>query len=179
MGIRNVWKLTGPLIALAAFLPTLAAAQNSAPSPACSSFAEAKKLIGTRHCITGKVVRVEHAPDDMTYLDFCEDYRTCPFAVVVFAEDFHHVGSLEPLVGRTVEITGKVKDRDGRAEIVLQDLRQLGGGIRKLPPVPLEFDVEKRGKFSPGTFHATKSRKATRKKATLPSTLDVEGGFED
>lgn len=178
--MRNQWKLSGLLFGLALLWPSLAVTQKIAETPAtCSPFTEARKHIGTRQCITGTVVRVEHAADDRTYLNFCQDYRTCPFTVVVFAEDLHHVGSVEALVGRTVEITGKIRDYDGRAQIVLQDLAQLGGQIKKLPPVPKEFDVEKQGKFSPGTFRATKGRKATHKKATLPSTLDVEGGFDE
>ena len=124
-------------------------------------------------------MRVEHSGEGLTFLNFCDDSHNCPFTVVVFAEDQHHVGSLEPLVGRTVEIRGKVRDYDGQAEIVLQDVGQFGGGFKKLPPVPKEFDVEPRGRFSAGTFHAAKSRKASRKKAKLPTTLDVEDGYED
>ncbi len=76
----------------------------------CSSFAEAKKRIGQKSCIRGQVLRVEHSPEGMSYLNFCEDSRVCPFSVVVFAEDLHHVGALETLVGRTIEIRGKVRD---------------------------------------------------------------------
>jgi hypothetical protein len=61
----------------------------------CSSFAEAKKHIGQKSCIRGQVLRVEHSPEGMSYLNFCEDSRACPFSVVVFAEDLHHVGALD------------------------------------------------------------------------------------
>jgi len=160
--------------------PALAERPKAVEVPtACLSFTEAMKHIGQKSCIRGQVVRVEGSAEGMSFLDFCEDARACPFTVVVFAEDLHHVGSLEPLVGHTIEIRGKVKDYDGRAEIVLQDAEQLGGVLKKLPPVPREFDVEQRGRFSPGTFHASKSRKASHKKAKLPTTLDVEGGFDE
>jgi len=145
----------------------------------CSSFAEAKKRIGQKSCIRGQVLRVEHSPEGMSYLNFCEDSRACPFSVVVFAEDLHHVGALETLVGRTIEIRGKVRDYDGRAEIVLKDSGQLGEELKRLPPVPKEFDVEQQGRFSVGTFHATKSPKPSHKKAKLPTTIDVEDGFDE
>ena len=152
-------------------LPTLAERPEPAETPeVCSPFMEARKHVGQKSCIRGQVVRVEHSSEGMSFLNFCDDSRSCPFTVVVFAEDLHHVGSLEPLVGRTIEISGKVKDYDGQPEIVLQDSRQLGGEFRKLPPVPKEFDVVQRGRFSAGTFHAPKNRKASHKKAKLPTS---------
>ncbi len=150
------------------------AEKPAAESAACSPFTEAKRLIGTRQCIRGTVVKAARAGEGRTFLDFCEDYRVCPFAVVIFDEDLRHLGALDSLVGRTIEIRGKVKDYDGQAEIVLQNVGQLGGEIRKLPPVPREFDVEQQGKFSAGTFHAAKARKASHRKATLPTTVDME-----
>jgi len=154
------------------------------PKPAettdtCASFTDARKLIGKKQCVRGKVFRVEHSSEGASFLNFCEDFRACPFTVVVFAEDLHHVGDLNSLMGRTIEISGKVRDYDGQAEIVLQDAEQLGGELKKLPPAPKEFDVEERGRFSPGKFHATKVRRETTKKAKLPSTLDVEAGAEE
>ena len=122
---------------------------------------------------------MEHSAEGESYLDFCDDFHNCPFTVVVFAEDRQHVGSLEPLIGRTIEIRGKIRDYDGQAEIVLQDSVQLGGEFKKLPPAPKEFDVEQRGKFSAGTFRASKARKSSRKRAKLPTTVEVEDGFEE
>lgn len=177
---RAVWALSCPFICMWLAVPALAERPKAAETAAaCSSFMDARKVVGQKSCIRGQVLRVENSADGESYLDFCDDPRKCPFTVVVFTEDRRHVGSLEPLVGRIIEIRGKVRDYDGQAEIVLQDSQQLGEGFRKLPPVPKEFDVEQRGKFSPGTFHATKSRKASRKKAKLPTTIDVEDGFDD
>jgi len=171
----NPRKAMGPVISI--LLCGCAFAEHPKPAElaqACSAFTDARKFIGTRQCIRGKVIRVSPSGEGRTFLDFCEDYRVCPFTVVVFDEDRHHVGSVESLVGSTIEIRGKIRDYDGRAQIVLEDADQLGGGVKRLPPAPKEFDVEERGKFSPGTLHATKARKPSQKKAKLPSTLDVE-----
>ena len=173
-------KALGPLIWIALAGDALAERPKPAePALACSSFTEARKLVGTKQCIRGRVVRVSPAGEGRTFLDFCEDSRACAFTVVVFDEDRHHVGTVESLVGSTIEIRGKIRDHEGRAEIVLEDAAQLGEAAKRLPPTPKEFDVEEQGKFSPGTFHATKGRKASRKKAKLPSTLDVEEGANE
>jgi hypothetical protein len=104
------------------------------------------------------------------YLDFCEDYGSCSFSVIVFASDLKRIGDVSQLAGKTVEIRGEVKEYDGRAEIVLENARQLGGEAARLAPLMKNFDVEQRGHFSAGQSHSAK-RQTTRKKkqtATLP-----------
>jgi hypothetical protein len=137
--------------------------------------------MGKKQCVSGRVLHVSESPSGMTFLDFCEDPLSCPFTVVVFPEDLRHLGDLNQLIGKTVEVKGKIKDYDGHAEILLEDGEQLGGEVKKLPPVPKEFDVERQGKFSPGKFRAPKNRKSHPKRAKLPSetTIDVEGGLDD
>jgi hypothetical protein len=135
--------------------------------------------MGEKQCVSGKVLHLSQSAGGVTFLDFCEDYRSCPFTVVVLAEDLPYLGDLSQLIGKTVKVRGKIKDYDGRAEIVLQDAEQLGGEVRKLAPVPQEFDVERQGKFSAGTVHAPKNRKVSHKKAKLPATLDLEQDSEE
>jgi len=53
----------------------------------CVPFAEANQHIGGNRCIAGKVLNVKEGGRGVTYLDFCEDYRLCPFTVVVFPSD--------------------------------------------------------------------------------------------
>jgi hypothetical protein len=184
-GMSNRTRISWALALVTTILLALSlAAPAERPKPTeltaeCSPFTDAKKHIGQKSCIRGQVLRVEHSAECISYLNFCEDYRACPFTVVVFAEDQHHVGALETLVGRTIEINGKVRDYACHAEIVLQDSAQLGGEFKRLPPVPKEFDVEQQGKFSAGTFHAPKNRKPSRKKAKLPTTINVEDGFDE
>jgi hypothetical protein len=161
---------------VAQLLPAFAERHGVTETPVCSHFTEAKKQSGKKQCVSGKVLSISQSPEGMTFLDFCEGYLACPFTVVVFPEDLHRVGDLNHLVGKTVEVIGKVKDYDGRAEIVLQDSEQLGSEAKNLARVPKEFDVEQRGKFSPGTFHAPKNLKGSHKKAKLPTTIDVEEG---
>jgi hypothetical protein len=66
-----------------------------------------------------------------------------------------------------VEIHGPVKIYDSRAEIILREARQLTGEAAQIPPLPKNFDVEKKGRFSAGKFSYPQSpRKASRKRGT-------------
>ena len=85
---------------------------------------------------------------------------------------------MNQLSGKMVEIRGEVKEYDGRAEIVLDNAKQLEGEAARLPPPPKMFDVEQRGRFSPGQSHAPHRRSTRKKKGhpTLPAEIpeDVE-----
>ena len=97
----------------------------------CIPFSEAHKHVGETRCVAGKVFAVQQGSRGVHYLDFCDDYRLCPFTVVIFSRDLKDVGDVRHLRGQTVEVHGPVKLYDGRAEIVLRNYRQLGGdGIR-------------------------------------------------
>lgn len=142
-------------------------------SPAdCIPFTDAAKHVGETQCITGKVVQVRHGSRGITYVNFCDDYRVCPFAAVVFARDLKHVGDVRQLQGRVIEVTGLVKMYDGRAEIILNRARQLSGDSAQIPPLPKGYDVEKKGQFSAGKFGYPSSRKPAKKKQD-PS-VDIE-----
>jgi hypothetical protein len=60
-----------------------------------------------------------------TFLDFCDDYRTCPFSSVVFATDKNKFGDLQSLQGRRIELRGDVVNYQGRAEIIIHDPHQV------------------------------------------------------
>ena len=93
----------------------------------CLPFAEARKHVGEVKCITGMVVRVKQGTRGVHFLDFCDDFRLCPFTVVIFPGDLKSVGDVRQLQGRMIEIHGQVKEYDGRAEIILEEYRQLSG----------------------------------------------------
>jgi len=164
MADRSVLMFT--VVALATSLPASAAST-------CLSITEAAKHIGANKCVTGKVVRVKQGAKGTHFFDFCEDYRTCPFTVVVFASDLKQVGDVRNLEGRQIEIEGEIKSYDGRAEIILRRATQLRGDSAHIPPLPKQYDVERKGKFSAGTFRYPKqSKSAPRKKGSPSVTLE-------
>ena len=95
----------------------------------CADFRDAERLIGRAGCVSGRVLRVATSRAGHTFLDFCPDYRQCPFASVIFAEDRNRFGDLGTLWGKQVEIRGPVTTYKGRAEIIIRDPNQ----IRVLP----------------------------------------------
>lgn len=147
-------------------------------SAACLPIDQARNHLGETQCVTGKVIRVEVGDEGVRYLDFCEDYRLCPFSVVVFAHDMKNVGDISQLVGKLIQIRGELEEYDDRAEIVLESRKQLSGEAAGIRPLPKNFDVEQHGHFSAGQFRAKRSRSTTRKRGrpTIPREIpeDVE-----
>ena len=139
----------------------------------CVPVDQARKHFGETKCVTGKVVRVQAGNGGVHYLDFCEDYRLCPFSVVVFSYDLKNIGDVRTLAGKLIEIRGEVKEYGGRAEIILENRKQLGPQGTSVPPLPKNFDVEERGNFSPGQFRAPKRRTTYKKKGapTVPAEI--------
>jgi hypothetical protein len=157
----------------ALLLPTLLLLGTRAWSD-CLRIEEARKHIGETSCISGKVVRVKQGARGVHFLDFCDDYRLCPFTVVVFGNDLKNVGDIRQLEGRSIEIHGQVKEYDGRAEIVLEEYRQLSGSSARIPPLPKNYDVEKKGRYSAGTFsHPKAGKKGSKKRQTAKLPIEI------
>jgi DNA/RNA endonuclease YhcR with UshA esterase domain len=118
---------------------------------ACLPITEAPRKLGSTLCLTGKVLSVERSPSGSAwFLNFCQDYTKCPFSAVVFTKDLRDVGDVRMLAGRTIEVHGKVLQYKGVPEIIIRDARQLKGESARLPPIPKDFDVQKKGRFRAG-----------------------------
>ena len=147
------------------------------PAADCLSIHEAAKHIGETKCVSGKVLKVKVGNKGVHFLDFCEDALACPFTVVVFAGDLKDVGDVRLLSGRNIEIRGALKMYDGRPEIILNRISQIEGGAAMIPPLPKNYDVENRGRFSAGRLYpGKKPRKAKPQKPSATATYgnDVE-----
>jgi DNA/RNA endonuclease YhcR with UshA esterase domain len=140
----------------------------------CHSYQKAPEKLGEIACIRGKVVKVNTSIKGTVFLNFCEDYRRCPFAVVVFPRDLKAIGDVRVLEGREIEIEGKVTAYDGQAEIILNDEHQLRGSAAKLPKLPKDYDVSRRGSFSAGTFSSPSAPKVPRKKRPRDGGINPE-----
>lgn len=95
----------------------------------CVDFHDAKSRLGETSCVSGRVLRAFTSRAGNSFLDFCPDYRECPFSAVIFASDRNKFGDLDTLTGRQVEIEGPIVNYQGRAEIVIRGPQQ----IRVLP----------------------------------------------
>jgi DNA/RNA endonuclease YhcR with UshA esterase domain len=111
---------------------------------------EAAKHIGETACVHGKVLTVSATPGGTYLLRFCEEGRECGFSAVVFARDLRQVGDVRTLEGKEVDIHGQIRLYHGQPEVIVRDSRQLKGEAAKLPPIPKNYDVSNRGKYSAG-----------------------------
>ena len=136
---------------------------TAAAAAKCLPLGEAGKHIGDTTCVTGKVLTVSESPNGAWFLNFCDDYRQCPFTVVAFARDLRDVGDVRLLAGKQIEIHGKIREYQGRAEIILRDRKQLRGESARIPPLPKDYDVSRHGSYSAGKFKGSKSSRPSSK----------------
>lgn len=148
---------------------------SKSSSPECLTVAEAHKHVGKTHCVSGTVVRVEAGRNGVTFLDFCPDYRSCPFTVVVFPGDINRVGDLRQLQGYEITIKGRIEEYDDRAEIILSHPKRLGEGAAMLTAIPKDYDVERRGHFSAGSPRLPHAKKAKHKRQGPPISIEDPG----
>jgi hypothetical protein len=95
------------------------------PQGGCIELREAALHTGENTCVEGRVLRVYTSRSGSTFLDFCQDYRNCPFGSVIFAADRSRFGNLGALEGKKVEISGEITTYNGRAEIIIRDPKQI------------------------------------------------------
>ncbi|MGE0406275.1 MAG: hypothetical protein AB7O65_08250 [Candidatus Korobacteraceae bacterium] len=123
----------------------------------CIDFKEAPRHLGSTRCVTGEVVAVNQGDSGTFFVNFCQDWRSCPFSAVVFPGDLRDVGDVRELDGKKIEIHGQIQEYQGRPEIILKNIRQLRGEAAKIPPIPKDFDAQRRGRFSAGSIRTQRS----------------------
>ena len=130
----------------------------------CIPISEAPQHVGEKTCVSGRVLTVSKAEHGSRNVNFCMPNVPCPFRVRVFPVDFNYVGNIQRLVGKEIEITGKIKQSNGQSQIVLKDANQLRGPSAKLLTTPKVYDVQKQSlkQFSGKDRHSRKYRKHER-----------------
>lgn len=99
--------------------------QEAKPEPGCVDLQDAALHAGETGCVSGRVLRVYVSRSGATFLDFCADYRHCPFSSVIFSSDKAKFGNLESLAGRQVEIHGAITVYQDKPEIIIRDPDQI------------------------------------------------------
>ncbi len=88
-------------------------------------YTQASAHIGQRASVRGTLLKAYTSASGTVFLDFCANYKTCPFSGVIFADDAKKFGDLSRYNGTTVTLTGKISSYQGKAEIVLSSPSQL------------------------------------------------------
>lgn len=89
------------------------------------SYTEAPNHVGEYVCVVGKVDHTYTSRKGTTFLNFCPDYKTCPFGAVIFSSNAIKFTNPKQYEGRIVEITGLIRSYQGRPEIILDDPSQI------------------------------------------------------
>lgn len=96
-------------------------------NPKTYDYAEAPQHINEYAKVTGSIVDVYTAKSGTTFLDFCTNYKMCPFSGVIFSSDSSKFKNLKSYVG-PVTIEGDIKSYQGKAEIIINDPAQITKG---------------------------------------------------
>lgn len=88
-------------------------------------YTEAANHIGEYATVSGTLIKAHTSSKGTVFLDFCRDYKTCPFSGVIFADDAKKFGDVARYTGKTISLTGTISSYQGRAEIKLSKPSQL------------------------------------------------------
>lgn len=103
-----------------------AAAGAAAPiSIGTINYADARAHIGEYATVRGTLVDAYTSASGTVFLDFCKNYKSCPFSGVIFADDAEKFGDLSRYNGKAITLTGKISSYQGKVEIILSDPSQL------------------------------------------------------
>jgi DNA/RNA endonuclease YhcR with UshA esterase domain len=119
-------KKLAPIIPLFFSLcaPLLAEEAKTNSPPPIIQASEAKGHIGINAVVAGKIVEVNKAAK-IVHLNFEKPFPKQPFEAVVFGRSTNQFPDLDQLKGKNVEVSGKITDYQGRAQIVLESTNQL------------------------------------------------------
>lgn len=99
--------------------------QKQLPKEFAVSFREAPNHIGEYAVISGLVDNVFISNKGTKFLNFCPNYRTCPFSAVIFNSDAYKFLNVRAYEGRLIEISGTITTYQGRAQIIIKDPSQI------------------------------------------------------
>lgn len=88
-------------------------------------YTQANVHIGEYASVRGKLIEAYTSKSGTVFLDFCENYKTCAFSGVIFADDAKKFGDLSRYNGTIVTLTGKIVSYQGKAEIILSSPTQI------------------------------------------------------
>ncbi len=140
-------------------------AQSAHAERRCYSPATAYRHPHRKLCVKAHVYREIQLHDGTRILDVCSPRSSadrCHFAFVSLDTNRSRVGSLQPFVGKEVEVNGKVLPIHGRAEILLSSAKQLRIAAPERRGKEVATRV-RRGKFHPNPellkgFNATQNK---------------------
>lgn len=88
-------------------------------------FSDAPKNIGENLWVWGTVDHVFVSVNNNHFINFCSDFRDCPFSSVIFSENAFKFDDVESWTGSMVYIYGNISTYEGRPQIVIERTEQV------------------------------------------------------
>ncbi len=120
-----------------ALLFSVASTAGAAPRPACPEqrdipFGSASSCVGEHRRVSGRLYNVSRPKNGLLFINFCADWRSCPFTAVVKPAHVPKFADLDGFVGAEISVEGEISTYQGRPEMVLTSRQQVV--VREMPP---------------------------------------------
>jgi len=99
--------------------------RSSPVAEGCIHYSEAPQHIGTRTCVSGVVDHIFTSRSNTTFINYCSDFRTCPFSAVIFSDDQSLFSNIDRHEGQNITLEGVISTHEGRPQIILDDPSQI------------------------------------------------------
>jgi micrococcal nuclease len=86
---------------------------------------DAKNHIGENETVIGIDSQVYHSRGGACFLDIDGNYPDNTFAAVIFKSDLKKFKDIDEYEGKEIEVTGKIKEYNGKPEIILKSESQI------------------------------------------------------
>jgi hypothetical protein len=110
--------------AFAATTNTPASLKNETSVPMKIGASDATNYYDQTMVVTGRVVQVTIRPS-VTFLNLDKPFPNSPFAIVIIHGKSSYYGDANALKGKSIEISGKIRNYKDKPEIVLSSTNQL------------------------------------------------------
>ncbi len=117
---KHMFVIPSPTISRNTTAPKNTGTQNE------YAYTEAPDHIGETTHIRGTVVRAYTSKSGTIFLDFCKQYSTCPFSIVIFGDDAKKfISGVAPYENKTVIASGTIQTYNNQAEMVITNPSQI------------------------------------------------------
>lgn len=105
--------------------PTQTSNSSTTQSGQCIDYTEASSHIGENACVRGTIVKVATSNKGTIFLDYCSNYKDCPFSAVIFNSNSGNFPNVSSYQGHVITVKGYIRTYQGRPEIILNTSDQI------------------------------------------------------
>ncbi|MGM0482798.1 MAG: thermonuclease family protein [Patescibacteria group bacterium] len=95
-------------------------------------FSKAPERVGDELWVRGEIDHVYISDNGNYFLNFCSDFRDCPFNGVIFSKYAHLFDDIESWSGQEIYIYGTVGTYEGRPQIIVEKSEQIKVDTEKI-----------------------------------------------